>query len=402
MVGKDRYRIGVFFGGRSVEHDVSIVTAQQVMHALEEGGHTVLPIYIDRSGNFYQGATLREIANFETEDWRQQREVAAVLLSPQPRQHGLIVEPLAGRFRASRVQRMDVAFPALHGSHGEDGSLQGLLELADIPYVGCGVLASALANDKWMTKAVLREADLPVLDGFLLERDEWLRDSPAIVAAVQERLKYPLIVKPARTGSSIGIGFAEDEASLRAATDIAIAFDHRVLLEERLTDCREINCAVLGDGQGLRASPLEQPLSYEEFLSYEEKYLRGGGGMKSAERIIPAPIGEALTEAIQEAARATFAALAGRGTARMDFLLKRDESAFYLNEVNTMPGSLAFYLWQEAGLKPTEVCEALLEIAFRAAADKRGTRYDHRTELLGQVAARGLKGAKGAKTRAGQ
>ena len=397
MAGKDRYRIGVVFGGRSVEHDVSIVTAQQVMHALEEAGHTVLPIYIDRSGNYFQGAALREIANFETEAWRQRRDVTAVLLSPQPKQHGLIVEPLAGRFRASRVQRMDVAFPTLHGTHGEDGSLQGLLELADIPYVGCGVLASALANDKWMTKAILREAGLPVLAGLLLERDEWLRDPQKIMAEAQERLRYPLIIKPARTGSSIGIGFAEDEASLRAATEIAIAFDHRVLWEERLTDCREINCAVLGYGKELRASPLEQPLSYEEFLSYEEKYLRGGEGMKSAERIIPAPIGDSLTEAIQEAARATFAALDGRGTARMDFLLKQDGSAFYLNEVNTMPGSLAFYLWQEAGLSPAEVCEALLEIAFRAAADKRGTRYDHRTTLLGQVTARGLKGSKGSK-----
>ena len=398
MVGKDRFTIGVIFGGRSVEHDVSIVTAQQVMRALDESGHQVIPVYIDRAGNFYRGAALRELASFEREVWRQQKDVERVLLSPQPRQHGLIIAPLAGRFRASRVERLDVVFPTLHGTHGEDGTLQGLLELAEIPYVGCGVLASAIANDKGMTKAVLREAGIPVLDDVRLNREEWLQDPEMVLARVMEELPYPLIIKPARTGSSIGIGFAEDEDSLRAAVEIAIAFDQRVLIEERLTDCLEINCAIMGDGKEGHASFLEQPLSYEEFLSYEEKYLRGSEGMKSAERIIPAPISADTAESIQQATREAFRAIDGRGIARMDFLLQRDESAFYLNEINTMPGSLAFYLWQEEGLTPTMVCEQLLAIAFTAAAEKRATRYDHRTALLGQAAARGLKGVKGDKT----
>ena len=370
MVGKDRFTIGVIFGGRSVEHDVSIVTAQQVMRALDEVGHQVIPVYIDRAGNFYRGAALRELASFEKEEWRQKKDVERVLLSPQPRQHGLIIEPLAGRFRASRVQRLDVVFPTLHGTHGEDGTLQGLLELAEIPYVGCGVLASAVANDKGMTKAVLREAGIPVLDDVRLNREEWLQDPEMVLARVMEELQYPLIIKPARTGSSIGIGFAEDEVSLRSAVEIAIAFDHRVLIEERLTDCLEINCAVMGDGKDGRASYLEQPLSYEEFLSYEEKYLRGSEGMKSAERIIPAPISAETTESIQQATREAFRAIDGRGIARMDFLLQRDESAFFLNEINTMPGSLAFYLWQEEGLTPTMVCEQLLAIAFTCSRGK--------------------------------
>lgn len=398
MVGKKRTVVGVFFGGRSVEHDVSIVTGQQVMRALDEGGHEVVPIFIDRAGNCFSGAPLREISNFEHEDWRRQKGVERVLLSPQPRQHGLIIEPLAGRFHSSKVQRLDVVFPALHGTHGEDGTLQGLLELADIPYVGCGVLASAIGNDKWMTKAVLRAAGIPVLDDISFGREEWLNDAESVLTRAQETLSYPLIIKPARTGSSIGIGYAEDGQSLQTAAEIAIAFDSRVLIEERLTDCLEINCAVLGRGVAVRASLLEQPLSYEDFLSYEEKYLRGSEGMKSAERIIPAPIGPETAAAIQAAARDAFRALDGRGTARMDFLLKRDESAFYLNEVNTMPGSLAFYLWQEEGLTPAMVCEHLLEIALAAAAEKRATRYDYRTALLGQAAARGIKGVKGRKT----
>ena len=231
-----------------------------------------------------------------------------------------------------------------------------------------------------------------------LGREEWLADAAAVLARVQETLSCPLIIKPARTGSSIGIGYAEDEKTLSAAAEIAIAFDSRVLIEERLTDCLEINCALLGQGEDVRASLLEQPLSYEEFLSYEEKYLRGGGGMKSAERVVPAPIGAETTAAMQAAAREAFRSIDGRGTARMDFLLRRDKRAFYLNEVNTMPGSLAFYLWQEEGLEPAAVCGKLLEIAFTAQAEKRATRYDYRTALLRQAAARGLKGVKGNKT----
>ncbi len=397
MAERDSCVVGVFFGGRSVEHDVSIVTGQQVMRALDEGGHQVVPIYIDRAGSPFSGAPLRELANFEREDWRRQKGIERVLLSPNPRQHGLIIEPLAGRFRSSRVQRLDIVFPTLHGTHGEDGTLQGLLELADIPYVGCGVLASAIGNDKWMTKAVLRAAGIPVLDDVSFRREEWLTDAAAVLARARETLSYPLIIKPARTGSSIGIGYAEDEETLRAAAEIAIAFDSRALIEERLSDCLEINCALLGQGKDARASLLEQPLSYEEFLSYEEKYLRGGEGMKSAERVVPAPISAETTAAMQAAARGAFRAIDGRGTARMDFLLRRDESAFYVNEVNTMPGSLAFYLWQEEGLTPAAVCGELLEIAFAAQAEKRATRYDYRTALLGQAAARGLKGAKGSK-----
>lgn len=399
MVERSGRVVGVIFGGRSVEHDVSIVTGQQVMRALAAGGHTVVPFYLDRAGSGYTGAPLRELANFEDEKWRGQKGWSRALLSPDPRQHGLIINPLAGCWRRSQVRRLDVIFPALHGTHGEDGTLQGLLELADIPYVGCGVLASALGNDKGMAKMALRAAGIPVLADVAFGREEWLRDEDGVLARIQERLPYPLIIKPARTGSSIGIGYAEDEAELRAAAEIAIAFDARVLVEERLSDCLEINCAVLGQGENIRASLLEQPLSYEEFLSYEEKYLRGGGGegMKGAERIVPAPLQPATTSAIQETARRAFRALDGRGTARMDFLLRRDESAFYLNEANTLPGSLAFYLWQEEGMAPAAVCDELLALAFAAHAEKRATRYDYRSALLGQAAARGLKGAKGGK-----
>ena len=395
MGDRDNCVVGVIFGGRSVEHDVSIVTGQQVMRALDAGGHEVIPIYIDRMGSAFAGSPLRDLQFFARQGWQQQKGLEPVLLSPDPRQHGLIVRPLAGRFRPARARRLDVVFPTLHGTHGEDGTLQGLLELADIPYVGCGVLASALANDKWMTKPVLRAAGLSVLADVSITRGEWLSDEGAALDRIQASLDFPLIVKPARTGSSIGIGYAEDTESLRAALEIAIAFDGRVLVEERLTDCLEINGALLGWGEEILVSPLEQPLSYEEFLSYEEKYLRGSEGMKSAERILPAPIGASTTAAIQEAARQAFRAIDGRGTARMDFLLRRDESGFYINEVNTLPGSLAFYLWDEAGMSPRAVCEKLLALAFAVAADKRSTRYGYSSPLLGQVAARGLKGAKG-------
>src|SRR5690606_12347361 len=193
------------------------------------------------------------------------------------------------------VKRIDVVFPAVHGSHGEDGTLQGLCELADIPYVGCGVLASALANDKSMTKTVLRQAGIPVVQDVAFSRADWMENPDAILAKINAQLRYPVFVKPATLGSSIGVGRVEDEAMLRLSIEIALRFDRRVLVEQAVTNCKEINCSVMGYGDGIRPSVLEQPVSWQEYLTYEEKYMRGNEGMKSAERLIPAPIGETWT-----------------------------------------------------------------------------------------------------------
>ena len=392
MTQARRTAVAVIFGGRSVEHDVSIVTGHQVMRAFPDDRYAITPVYITRDGKWLTGDSLLDLDAFSAGAPTEGDGFVPCLLSPDTRHHGLILNPLAGRFSRSEVKRVDVVFPALHGSHGEDGSLQGLLEMADIPYVGCATLGSALTNDKAMTKLILRSAGLPVLEDVVFSRDRWLDDADGIIASIRERFDFPLFIKPATLGSSIGIGRADSEALLRASIDIAANFDRRILVEPALTDCVEINCAVMGYGGDFQASPLEQPLSWDDFLSFEDKYLRGGEGMKSAERIIPAPVSDALTERIKQLSIMAFQAVDGRGIARLDFLTRPESDEIFLNEINTLPGSLAFYLWQAEGMKPTAVVERLVALAREAHADKRRNVYDYQTNLVPLASRRGSKG----------
>ena len=291
MTANRKTTVAVVFGGRSVEHDVSVVTANQIMHAFDDNRYDVVPIYIDRDGKWFTGDPFLDLKNYQDEI-TSHSDVVPVILSPSVQHHGLIINPLAGRFSKSQVKRLDVVFPAVHGTHGEDGTLQGLLELADIAYVGCMTLASAVANDKITTKAVLRQHQIPVVADLSFTRAEWLNTPDAVIERIKQTLSYPVFIKPATTGSSIGIGRAEDDQLLRASIDVAAHFDRRILVEQAVTNHVEINCAVMGNGDDIRPSVLEQPISWDEYLTYEEKYLRGSEGMKSAERIIPAPLSD--------------------------------------------------------------------------------------------------------------
>lgn len=388
--------VGVVFGGRSVEHDVSVVTGHQIMQAFDRERFEVVPIYISREGRWFTGEPLADLKNFQDEVISY-RGVTSAVISPSVQHHGLIINPVTGRLQKTEVKRLDVVFPAIHGSHGEDGTLQGLLELADIPYVGCGVLSSALTNDKGFTKDLLKQRGVPVVDGLVLTRADWMARREELLAQITGSMAFPIFVKPATLGSSIGVGRAEDATMLAMSLDIAASFDRRIVVEPAMTGSVEINCAVMGYGDNVDASVLEQPVSWEEFLTYEEKYMRGGGGMKSAERVIPAPIGDELTQQIATWAVNAFKAVDGRGTARIDFLVNVEAGDVRLNEINTMPGSLAFYLWQETGLTNGEVVERLVRLAQEAHADKRRNTYNYQTSLIELTASRGLKGVKGAK-----
>ena len=395
MKDQRRTSVAVIFGGRSVEHDVSIVTGHQIMQAFSTERYDIVPVYISRDGKWYTGPTLSRLQNYTDQDLLSQEGVDTCLLSPDTRHHGLIINPLAGRFSKSQIKRIDVVFPAIHGTHGEDGNLQGLLELADIPYVGYATMGSALTNDKIMTKKVLRHSGVPVLPDYSFSREQWLSQPDKICADILEQLDLPAFVKPATLGSSIGIGRADTQTMLRSSIDIAANFDRRIMVEPAITDGVEINCSVIGFGDRFQASTLEQPISWDEFLSYEDKYLRGGEGMKSAERLIPAPIDQALTSRIQQLSIDAFQALDGRGIARIDYLVRPDQGKVYLNEINTLPGSLAFYLWREDGFSAAQLVEHLLELARKAHAEKRRSIYDYQTNLVEVANQRGIKGRKG-------
>ncbi len=386
--------VGVIFGGRSVEHDVSVVTGHQIMNAFDPERYEVVPIYVDREGRWFTGDPLLDIKNFENEVISL-AGVLPTLLSPSVQHHGLIINPTPkGLFGKSQIKRLDVVFPAIHGSHGEDGTMQGLFELADIPYVGCGVMASAVANDKLLSKDVLRQAGVPVVEAVGFSRAEWLDHPDDVIARVTAALSYPMFVKPVTLGSSIGIGRADDEKLLRALIDVAASLDRRLLVEGAVVDCAEINCSVIGDDRKMEASVLEQPVSWDEFLTYEEKYLHGGEGMKSADRIIPAPLSDELTAQIQALAIQAFRAVDGRGITRIDFLVRPDSGEIFLNELNTLPGSLSFYLWEPTGIPPRELVHRLVKLAQDAYAEKRRSTYNYQTNLIALTASRGLKGIK--------
>jgi D-alanine-D-alanine ligase len=368
--------LAVVFGGKSVEHDVSIITGLQLMDNADPGKYNVVPVYISREGKWFTGPRLRDVKfmrNFDPKD----KTVKEVYISPAAGTYRLM-EAAGGRFSGPKeVCRIDVAIPAMHGMHGEDGTLQGLFELANIPYSSPGVLGSAVGMDKIVMKAVFRGCGLPVLGDVHFSRSEWKAGREKVVARVEAALDYPVFVKPANLGSSIGIGKAADRDALIGAVEVALHYDRRVLVETGVQDIMEINCSCLGFDDDVRASVCEQPVNWEEFLTFEDKYLRAGksAGMKSMERRIPAPIDDALRDEIQGLAVKVFQTLDCKGVVRIDFIVDKAAGRTYVNEINTIPGSFSYYLWEAAGVPFAELVERLDAIACRAHAEKNLNSY---------------------------
>ncbi len=397
-------RIGLIFGGRSVEHEVSVLTAHQAMAALPTDKYMPVPIYISKSGQWFTGEVLKQLENFK--DLEKLVKIAdPVVFNVDARQPGLIHQKVQGQrswlgrgTTEPSLEPIDVAFPLMHGSHGEDGTLQGLLEMADLPYIGSGVLASAIAMDKIVTKIVLRSAGVPVIDDLYVSRARWESEPDAVVAEAEARFGYPMYVKPVTLGSSIGVSQAKDTSALRFALDVAATYDNRLMIEPAQQDIIEINCSVLGDSTDARASVCEQPTS-SGTLSYEDKYLSGdkdGGGsksrgMQSAKRLIPAPLESDLTDAIQSTAISAFKALNASGVVRIDFFVRPSEKKFYINEINPIPGSLSFYLWEPTGVDFPELLTTLVEIALRRHREKRRSTFTFSSSLLSTKTAGGEK-----------
>lgn len=373
--------VAVIFGSRSVEHEVSVITAQQAMAALA-GRHRCVPVYIAKDGRWYTGEALGELRRFQDVD-ALLAGCTAVTPVIDPTRPGLTLLPVAPRGRglfgraAGEAIEADVVMPLLHGGFGEDGTLQGLLEMAGTPYTGSGVAASAVAMDKRLAKTVLRAAGLPVLDDVCVTREEWRDDRAGALHRAQEPAPFPLYVKPVTLGSSIGVSPVGDADELGAALDAAFTYDTRCLVEPAQESIVEINCAVVGDDRGARPSLLEQPTK-RGLLSYDDKYrskaptAAGSAGMKSAQRIIPAPLPPDLAARVTRAALDSFAAVGASGVARVDLMVDAEAGTLLVNEVNPIPGSLAFYLFEPAGTSFPDLLDELIEIAFhrhaRAAA----------------------------------
>jgi D-alanine-D-alanine ligase len=382
-----RLRVGVVFGSRSVEHDVSIISAHQLMAVLSER-HEVIPIYITREGKWLSAPGLNDLAVYKEKRWDEVGEEA--FIPPTAGYRGLLAP--GGRLRGSRKIELDVVIPAVHGTYGEDGTLQGLLELADIPYAGSGVLGSTVGMDKPTMKAAFTAAGIPVVDHVLVDSRELDRSLDDVIATIEKEIGYPAFVKPARLGSSVGISKARDRGVLVDALEVARRYDRRILVERAMEGCVEVNCSVIG-GPGFDPTPsvCEQPVAWEEFLSFSDKYLRGGkaapganeaGGMASQERRIPAPISDTLTKQVQENAAAAFKAIDAGGVARVDSFVNEETGETWVMEINTTPGSFSFYLWEESGLPFADLGERLIEIALAGHKAKSGLMFTFDSGML--------------------
>lgn len=379
-MSQSQARIAVFFGGRSVEHGVSIVTAAQVMGVIDRSRYEVVPVYAAERGDYWLVPDFRA-ADFNT-----------LPLNPGPfdafaRSKGrrLLVSAEKGRLltavrstpgigeRLSPVE-VDVAFSIIHGTHGEDGSLQGVFELADIPYVGPAMVPAAVAMDKIVAKLAFAGLGLPVVEGFWFEREAWRAD-PAPLKEKARALAWPLFVKPATLGSSIGVSRVEDENALAFAVDTVLSYDQRCVVEKSVEGGMDINVSVMRDAQGVHVSACERPVKDDAVLDYTAKYLRGGKqeGMAAARRVIPADIPEEVSARIREMARTAYTELSFNGVARIDFLVSPDDWSVYINEINAIPGSLALYFWELEGITSSEVIDRIVQEAVAAHAQRQRT-----------------------------
>jgi D-alanine-D-alanine ligase len=403
-------RVAVVFGGTSVEHDVSIITAQQVMAVLGER-HEVVPIYIAIDGRWWTGPALLDIQSFASQPPAGARPLELRLGSRTP-----FVEPSTSRLRREQEVPVDVVINAIHGTSGEDGTLLGALELAGIPYAGRGVTAAAVSMDKHLAKVVVADAGVDVLEHLRIERFEWEQSPADVLARVRDRFDGDVVVKPVTLGSSVGVQrCAPGGGELEDALELAFELDRQAMVEPFAAGAVELNVAVLGrPGEELVVSEVERPIGGEGGLSFEDKYLRRGGakgkgggapkgansavgvavggggakgggesaGMAAADRVIPADVDPAWREAVKTRAVAAHRALRLAGVVRYDFFVLDDGARFVLNEPNTVPGSFAFYLFDAIGLGFDTLVERLIEIALAESREERSTTRAFESALL--------------------
>ncbi len=367
--------IAVFFGGRSTEHEISVISANQAMAAIDRERYDVTPIYITKQGKWFTGDMLTDVSNY--------RDIPALLakctevyMNPEFGDYN-IYRRKKPTFGSAVLTKADVVIPVLHGSNGEDGTFEGLLETIGIPFAGCNTLASANGMDKITMKMILRECGIPVVDYVWFTDKEWFTKRDELIQRIENKIGYPVIVKPANLGSSVGIGRATDRTELIERVEDASRYSTRIIVEDMVENLKEINCSVLGDCDDYTTSILEEPIKSGEILSYEDKYMggsKGSKGMQAAQKRFPADLTKEMTEKIQFLAGETFRVLSCHGVSRVDVMVNADTDEVFVNEINTIPGSLSFYLWEASGINFSELMNRLVSLAL-----KRKREQEHKT-----------------------
>jgi D-alanine-D-alanine ligase len=382
-------KVGIIIGGRSVEHEVSIITGLQIYDNIDRSKYDPTVIYIDKKGKWLFGDCLSKIETYKNKKfegsievipWKNSENSKTLVLYPHP-------DLKQGMFSKKREKiEIDVIIPAVHGTSVEDGELQGILETCGVPYCFPDVKASALGMDKVSMKKVFYADKLPIVRYIWFYKSQYKKNEEKYLKEAYE-LGYPLIIKPANLGSSVGISKADNEEELKSSIEVAMHYDKKIIIEKCVENLREINCAVLGYEDEVIASLCEEPIGWKEFLKYEDKYMsgsKGKGAGGSEKRRIPADIPEAVSERIQELAKKAFISIDASGTARVDFLY--DGHNTFVNEINTIPGSISFYLWEPSGISFKELINKLIEIAIKKNKDESENIYTYDVDLLNNMA----------------
>ena len=392
-------KVAVFFGGRSVEHEISVLSALQAINAFDKNKYEVVPIYISKSGKWFTGPELLDIENYKD------------MKSLENKSEEVFMKPVYGDFNLYKaksgifskgiavVTTLHAALPVLHGTNCEDGIFEGVLETIGLPYAGCNTLSSAVGMDKIMMKMILRSDGVPVVDFVWTTDKAWDHDREKVIGEIESKLQYPVIVKPANLGSSVGIGKAADREQLIRRIDEAEKFSDRIIIEKCIENLKEINCSVLGDAEECVASILEEPIKSGEILSYTDKYMGGSKteneGMAASDKRIPADLPDEITEKIRRLAVQTFKALGCHGVSRVDVMIDEDTGNVYVNEINTIPGSLSFYLWEAGGISFSDLIDRLMKLAHKRKRETDNKTFSYDTNIFTMKG--GVKGIKGVK-----
>lgn len=396
--------IGVIYGSRSCEREVSIISAVQLMRHADPQKYNVIPVYIHEDGTWYTGEALKDLKTYQP--FRTDHPGCTKVYLDMASGSGALLHVQAGTglLRKTSIEiaaRVDVFVIVMHGLNGEDGTLQGMFELANVPYTSSGVVGSAIGMDKIIMKQFFRGGGLPVLPGLSFTRTFYREHEDLVVQQTEKELGYPVFVKPANLGSSIGVSRADNAGELADSLSLAFEYDRRVLIEKGLNKPIELNCSVMGFDEEIEASPIEMPISGDQFLDFSEKYLASGGskGMASLHRILPAPIEDSLKYRIQSISREIFRMLDCKGVVRIDYMFDTDSGELYITEINTIPGSLAFYLWENAGISYMNLIDRLVAYAEKAHEEKNAANYAYTSDILksASIGSKGSKGAKGTK-----
>lgn len=378
-------RVAVLFGGKSVEHEISVISGIQAVRNMDREKYEITTVYITKKNEFYVGEETGKIEAYKDIPALLKNSKRVILLNED---NGVVLKQYpAPKFGKGIEIPVDVVFPIVHGTNEEDGTLQGYLKTLGVPFVGCDVTASAVGMDKYVSKAVLKENGIPVLDCLIFTTSQYA-ETDKMLDEIEEKIGYPVIIKPVNLGSSVGIEIAKDREELTEAVDNAFLYSRRILAEHAILNLREVNCAVLGDENEAIASECEEPLHSADILSYEDKYMSGssksGGskGMAGVSRKIPADITPEMKADIQKYAIKAFQSFGCNGVSRIDFMIDADNGKLYFNEMNTIPGSLAFYLWEPLGIPYRELLDRLIALALKKEREEKNVSYTFDTNIL--------------------